>query len=452
MLKLRRIWTLIHSSQSAEYIVPLVGGCELIVVSFLPWLHDPLGQEYTAWNLPVNLGWPFYSSLFNYGVLCIACACYAFTIAYLNWRALKRDGITGGRISVGLFCLLPVGLFLLQYLFTDLGAIAQFVQHQNQMALTQKHFGYKLGKGFFPLVAFQDISNVGNRFQLLVDLLQVGVLIQVLGAWMIVDFKRLAHPSTVRKPPISRWLTCAALALLLMVVGKAIGGEICENLAGNAVAAGNYGEALHWLDAADFLNPSLEQVPFYHIERGQVLYFMHPDQQDDDTRAYIAATLINRQDYQDAYQQLFITWQAHRTTPWMTDQISDTLEYLAESSHPAIIRALPQTSQHIVMNDAGALPWLQLLIQVDPRNLYGQYILGRIDYDLGNYAASENQLMSVLSLNPDTDIKSSIFTYMALSESMQGNYKEERVLLLQAEQLDPNYRNTTAREELSGLH
>jgi len=451
MLKFERTWLLIRN-HPVKYMVPPLGGCVMVVVSFLPWLRDPLGEVYTAWNLPVNLGWSFHAAFFNYGVLCIVCACYAFAIAYSNWRTLRHSEITGSRITIGLFCLIPMILFLLQYLFTDLGAIALLVQHQNQMTLIQNHFGYRPGKGLFPIPSFLDISNVANRFQLLADQLGVGVFIQILGASMLLFSKRLIHPLTVRKRPISRWFTCAMLALLLVVVGKAIGGEVCENLAENAVATGNYGDALHWLDTANFLNPSFNQVPFYHIERGQILYIMHPDQHSDDSRAYIASALINRLDYQDAYQQLLITWQANKTTPWVLDQISDTLEQSVESSRPAHIQYLPKSSQYIVRNDARALPWLQLLIQVDPRNAYGQYILGRIEYDLGNYAISKAQFTSVLGLSSDADFQSSIFTYIAFNDAKLGDYKSERILLLQAEQLDPNYRNTTAREELSGLH
>ena len=40
---------------------------------------------------------------------------------------------------------------------------------------------------------------------------------------------------------------------------------------------------------------------------------------------------------------------------------------------------------------------------------------------------------------------------MALSDGRMGDYALERVLLLQAVQLDPTYRNNVARQELSGL-
>lgn len=452
MLIFRRTRRFLASSRPVEYLVPLIGGCAMLVASFLPWLEDPLGEEYSAWNLPVNLGWPLHSAFFSYGVICATSACYALSIAYANWRAGRRGEMPISRFTVGLLCLVPVGLFLLQYLFTDLGAVAQLVQHKTQISLTQKHFGYRLGKGFIPLGAFLDISNVGVRLQLLADQVQIGALCSLIGAWMILDFKRLKRASSRKKRPISRWLARAVLLLLFVVIGKGIGGEICQNLAGNAIAAGNYSDALQWLDRAAFLNPSFKEVSFYHIERGQVVYLMNPDQRSDESRAYVASLLVDRQDYQDAYQQLFVIWQANKKNPWVVDQISDTLEYLAESPIPAHIRFLPQTSQNIVTRDSTALPWLQLLIHVNPRNVYARYVLGRIAYDLGNYAQCRTRLTTVLDLSPNADLQSSVYTYLALSDARQGNYKGERELLLLAEQLDPNYRNLTAREELSGLH
>jgi hypothetical protein len=61
-------------------------------------------------------------------------------------------------------------------------------------------------------------------------------------------------------------------------------------------------------------------------------------------------------------------------------------------------------------------------------------------------------MIAVTQISSNADIQSSAYTYMALSDAGQGNVVEERMLLFKAVELDPNYHNNTAREELSGLH
>ena len=108
----------------------------------------------------------------------------------------------------------------------------------------------------------------------------------------------------------------------------------------------------------------------------------------------------------------------------------------------------PQAEQK---NDEVALSWLQVLSSVDPTNVYSPYMVGRIYYDLHNYAACGSQMIRVIALSRNADIQSSAYTYSALSDAGQGDYIDERTLLLKAVTLDPAYWNNTAREELSGL-
>jgi hypothetical protein len=61
--------------------------------------------------------------------------------------------------------------------------------------------------------------------------------------------------------------------------------------------------------------------------------------------------------------------------------------------------------------------------------------------------------MNILtSLSSNSDILSSVNTYLALSAGGQQHFIDERNLLYKALQFDPNYHNNTARETLSGLH
>jgi tetratricopeptide (TPR) repeat protein len=210
---------------------------------------------------------------------------------------------------------------------------------------------------------------------------------------------------------------------------------------------GDYQSALHWLDKAVALNPALDQVAYYHQERGYALYFLHPGQQSDDSRAYLASVYRSQRNYLGAYQELLAVWQSHQTTPWVEDEMGVTLARLGEFVQPLHGPAV-QRSEH----DDSSLAWLQLLIVVDPSNVYGQYMLGRVQCDLHNYAACSAHMQAVLGLSADSDIQSSAYTYMAVSASGLGDYATSRELLFKAIALDRDYHNNTAREELSGLH
>lgn len=445
--KLTRVF--IDRERCARCIVPLIAGSVMALVAFLPWLQDPLGEVYSAWRIPVNLGWPFHSGFFNYGVLCLGCACYSFYSARMSWK----QNIPFNHVMLALVCLTPTGLFLLQYLYFDLQAIAALAHHKDQMLLVQNQFGYRVGHEIFLFKAFGvDITNVWGRFRLLVDQLQVGAIVPLLAVCVLLDLRRFTPSSAEKKySKKSRWLIGVLLFLFFVTLARAIGGEICENEASNAIALGNYGSALQWLDGASFFNPSYNDALFYHVKRGQALYLMHPDQQSDDSRAYTISLLVQQRYNLDAYRQLFILYKANKAAPWILEQMSNVLEHLANSAKPGLIKYLPQVSQTVTINDDAALPYLQLLIQVEPDNVYGQYMLGRVDYDLQNYASSEARFKTTLQLSSNTDLQSSIFTYLALNEERSGNSANERALLLKAVQFDPNFHNNTARDELSGL-
>jgi tetratricopeptide (TPR) repeat protein len=218
-------------------------------------------------------------------------------------------------------------------------------------------------------------------------------------------------------------------------------------VAKDALAAGNYEQAQVLLNAARFFNPEFEQVAYYHIEQGQAQYFLSGGQLTTDSRVYLAATYRTQGDYLDAYQQLLVAWHAHPTVAWIVDEVDSTLENMIEDRGP--LRGL--ATRRISVDDT-ALPWLQVIARVDPANSYAIYIIGRIHYDLHDYTSCITYMSTLLQPNAEATIRSSIYTYMALSETGLGNYTSARLLLFKAIALDPGYHNNTAREELSGLH
>ena len=472
-----------------HYSFPAAAGGLRICASVLPWLNDPLNKAKLAWNLPINIGWQFRIDIFNYGLLCLLCAGCSFAAAFVNWKLDRRDMATARAATTlhengqqalyssgdpcgrhvpqcsrwsgraGWLCLLPVLLFLWQYLFADLVSIDQLAQHRIQMLLIQRHFGYAVALPLIPIDprAFNS-STLLMRLELLVDQLSIGPLLPIVSAWLLFAAQRRSPVGPAKKHrKLTRILGWGLSLAFGIVCALPLASVACEYQAKVALAQGNYAQALQWLDGAVILNPQLDNMAYYHVQRGEALYYLQPGQLNDEIRFYLAASYLQEKDNLSAYRELFIVWQTHRGVRWVKDEMDTLLVNLAENVGPLSntrgggfnVRVItPQAEQR---NDEVALSWLQVLSYADPANVYSRYMMGRIDYDLGNYTACSTQMAQVLALTHNADIQSSAYTYMALSDAGRGDYIDERALLLQAVALDPAYWNNTAREELSGL-
>jgi tetratricopeptide (TPR) repeat protein len=267
------------------------------------------------------------------------------------------------------------------------------------------------------------------------------------GALLLLISSRL-FPVPVRTRSVKkRWATmCGGGLILLVLLGRAPMAIICNYQAQRLLALGNYAKALNWLDRAGKLNPSLNQLPSYHIERGQAWYFLYPNQPTADSQIYLAAFYRQQKDFLAAHQQLLAARQCAPTDQWILDELAVTLERLAEMPHP--LNGAPNLR---VNREESSLSWLYQLSQADPRNVYTHYMIGRIEYDLRDYNECEVQMLAVLNLEQSESIESSAYTYLGLSHFGQGHLVAGRQNLLNAEALDPSYRNNTAREEMSGL-
>ncbi len=435
----------------------------MIWASVLPWLNDPLRGNYTAWELPIDIGWQARSSIFNYGLLCLSGAVLCFVLAYALLREKAAHNL--GNLStepgsvrwnrffalVEVLCIAPVLLFLWQYLFVDVHAMDVIAQHRTQILLIQQHLSYNLAGPLIPIQPFEvHTSTLLTRLELLIDQLAFGLIFPLISAGLLIGLQHRFLATRVvqakkRHSPLRYAVIALCVLLLGIVLGRAPAAMVSEDQAREELAAGNYASALNWLHGALVLNPALSQVPYYHVERGQAWYYLHPGLQSDDSHVYLASLYRAQGDYLGSYQELLATNRMQRASPWMMDEMSITLERLAESTQQS---NLPTPGSG---NNAAALPWLQMLVQVDTSNIYGQYSLGRIRYALRDFEACIAQMTMVVELNRNTDVQSSAYTYMALSMAGLGNAVDERRLLLRAVELDPYYHNNTAREALSGL-
>lgn len=449
----RQFWFLNSGMNSRlKIILPAVSICLMLVSSISPWLVDPLLGSSSAWKIAVDIGWQVRTSFFSYGLLCLLCALYTLVVAFASEKTFRGSTLFANKYMLAsVVCLFPVILFLLQYLFTDIVGTHVLGQHKIQMLLIQRHFGYsgKADRITIDPFRFTD-STVLGRLLLLTDQFSIGVLLPLLASWLLFEYRRVISIPLYasNKTTTQKYGWIFGIALLLVLLGRGPAATFCDFEGSQSLSSGNYAKALNWLDWAQTLNPLLLQVPSFHIERGQALYFLHPRQVNEESRVYLASVYRSQKDFIDSYQELLSVWQAHPTTPWVVSEMSTTVEELAEfttplNGSPVILR--PD-------NDDSALVWIKILTKVDHTNLYGQYVDGLIMYDLHDYESCTAQMVTILKANPNADIHSSAITYIALSDIRVGKFLEGRNLLFEALKFDPSYRNNTAREALSGLY
>lgn len=441
-----------------QVVLPALAGSLMLCAGLLPWLIEPLQAGVPAWQLPFDLGWQVRTGLFNYGLLCTLCALYPFFIAYRTWQA-GRNLPARARLSApapacfraALLCCLPVVLLLWQYLFVDFGSLTQLARHEAQYLLLTQNLGYGIGPQIASIAdpTSLDLLTLHGRLSLFFDQVAGGFFLPWLSAFLLVLARSLfpkpaTRPARARRQPR---LPVAAIALALAILfGRAPLALLCNDQGRAALSIGDYVQANGWLGAADTLNPLLEQVALFHIERGQAHYFLYPKQPDVESYAYLASAYQEQQDYQAAYQALLSAWQLGDHSPWLLDELSTTLVKLVNLTNP-----LQGAPFQRVDNESAALPWLNELVSRDPGNIYAHYMLGRIQYDLHNYSQCAAEMSRVIALSRNTTVLSSAYTYLGLSSAGRGDYANARTFLLQAVALDPEYRNNTAREELSGL-
>lgn len=450
MSTVNQFWFL-HKSESKSIQILLPAFCSLImfVASIFPWLTDPLGKVYSAWSIPVDMGWGGVR-VFSYGFCCFCCAVYAMLIALASWRDFPGSRTIRHRyITAGVLCLVPPLLFTLQYTYSNIYLSDVLAQHKLQSMLIIEHFGYDGQRDLIALKPFSvDISTVNYRMALFIDQLGLGYLLPSISAYLFFDYKRfiIVTDFPIRQENKNKKILYGIIFCVILLLLRSPVGLGCEYQARVLLAQGDYRSALQWLNIARFFNPSLNLVEYYHEEIGQALYYLNSKQQTDESRAYLAESYRMQNDYLDAYEELLGSWRSANTPPWMINEFDLTLQGLAEYTHPLRGPLLKRP-----INDDTALPWIQLLLTIDPNNEYAHYIAGRIAYDLDNYNESIQQMSIVINMSKDNDVLSSAYTYIGLSEIGLGNEIQGRETLFTAIKFDKSYHNNTAREELSGL-
>jgi hypothetical protein len=458
-----RAWSAQRSWGAYRVIFPVLAGVIMLASSLLPWLVDPLGERFSAWALPIDLGWQLRSGLFNYGLLNVACALYVFLVAFRAWKALRAErGMsrelvpTSGFVAreeltlAGLLCLVPVGLFFLQYLLIDMSSATELVRHQIQASLIKLHLSYGSAPTFIPIVnpVSLDPLNLSDRATVVINNLGSGLFLPGLSV-LLLFVSRIFWPKQQRLIVRSRqrlWWVFAGALVLGIILGRGPIALVANFQAGHELSIGDDAKALQWLDTARMLNPELDQMASYHIERGQAWYYLQPGEENEEAKLYLSSTYQQQKDYLSSYEELSVIWNEYGKDVWVQDQLSTTLISLAEQNKPGTGALNTRLAK-----DNPALPWLQQLIQVDAQNAYGHYLLGRIYYDEHSYSSSFSQMESTIDLVRNNDLQSAAYTYLGLNSEMLGTPIQARDYLFTAVELDAGYRNNTARQELSGI-
>src|SRR5450631_309070 len=158
------------------HVTAIMVGCSLLCASILPWLKDPLGAVYSSWQLPLYPGWPYHIAFLNYGMLCTFFALYVLLHAFADWQSHRKyNYFVYGRRITRFIPIIPVLLFLFQYLCADVSALALLATHERQMLLMQMYFGYKGDNQIIMLNPLTlNISTLWAKLQLLLNCLSYG--------------------------------------------------------------------------------------------------------------------------------------------------------------------------------------------------------------------------------------------------------------------------------------
>ncbi|GCE24735.1 hypothetical protein KDA_02190 [Dictyobacter alpinus] len=467
----RRPWSARRCWAPYRVIIPGAAGVSMLIASVLPWFTNPSGTRLIAWQLPVDLGWQLRSGMFNYGLICACCALYIFYVTRQTWLVLRaqnsadptyllaapRVSLTQNYIQAGLLCLVPMVLFLFQFLCADMVTVADVTRQQIQLELARTHLGYQATPEFTPILPFTlHESHIAGRLAMLTNQLSPGWFVPLISMAILFTAK-VFLPMRIRLLPLAfptlrserrrrNWLLGVAVLLGLIIFGRAPAALACQAQADHFLNVGEYTNALNWLDHARTLNPSFEQSLEYHIARGKAWYFLHPQQPNAESAVYLGDYYRSQNDVYSAYQALQNSWNTYAHTPWLRDEVSLSLIQMAELSRP--LRSIPKNS--LVSNEP-ALPWLTELLKIDDTNFYAHFTIGRILYDLHDYSGCEAHMRMVLNIISSPEMQSAAYTYIAMSRFDSGDISNAREYLYKAQNLDPAYRNNTARQHMSGM-
>lgn len=466
---------------------PILAIVALALASGVTWTHVPLISLTNSWAAPVDIGWGLRSSLLSYGALTvfIAFVCGVRTLAIGHWR-LTWNAIDWRHdpralrpvtlIKMGIAALCVSLLYTYQFIFVDFARVATQAKQESESLLIRHHLGYSLPAQTIRMAAFHDTTaTMGGRLLLLVQLVSPGLLLPLFAGLLCFYGAYLLHrdgdaPARAVARPASGWEReqarfrrnrvfaswVALIALAVIALGRAPAALLMEWTGEQALHAGVYQNALHDFDWTERLNPEMSQLANFHQERGQALYLLHGTT-DTDEQLYLADQDRRSGALDQAWLIDSLLYRLRPQDPNVVRDIALTAEMEMERSMAGVtLPTDPETERQnpqLATQSLGApLMWADRLLAIQPNNLAGRYVHGRLLFAAAEYEAAISDFTTILIVSRDSDMQSAAYTYLAFCHAALGDVIGERALLRKAIQLDHGYNNTTAREAASGFH
>lgn len=417
----RQAWSMARRTGYRSWLGwPLPGLLLLILGLALPWFAIPLQADQPAWSLPVVLAGTPSISWVSYGAVLVAClGLGALAIMHSRGRPCAATAAVGaGVLVVSLTFLVATGT-------ADWPLLQRLEDQVIQQTAIFRQFGYVV-PGQEPRLML--LVPVTGTWALVGGALRLGWFTTAVGGLIMLGSgaSSLAHWVSLSR---RRRMLLPALALLLVgVLGRgAVAGYLATQGAA-AAQAGNYRAASSSLTAAREFNPLLTSSTAYDLTLGQVLLAAGG-------RAQPLALLADAD--------------ARGAGGDFQGRVIELRQAVArDPANPVLLQQLDQASQVLGLRNQDARP-LQELSDPTVADLYTE---GRVRYALADYPAALACFQQVLTMTRDTNVTSSAFTYIALSELKLGQADQARRDLLRAVNVDTSYNNTLARSLLVGLY
>ena len=418
----RRIWSADRRTDYRPWLGwPLIGLLLLIIGLTLPWFAIPLQPGQSAWSLPVVLAGIPSVSWVSYGAVLSVCLSLGL-LAAIRSRG-RADAATA---AVGAAVLVVSLAFLVAAGTADWPLLQWLADQTAEQTAIFGQFGYAV-PGQAPNLML--VIPVTGSWALIGGALRLGWFCAAVGG--LVLFGSGAASLARRVHRIRRRVMLVPTLALLLVVGILVRGAIADYLAGQgatALQAGDYRAASASLADAGNFDPLLTSSTAYELTLGQVLIGTGGAGQplallaDADARGAVG----------DIRGQVTELRRAARLDP----------------ANLVLRQQLDQASQVLGLTDHNPSA-LQALSDPSVADVYTE---GRVRYTQADYPAAVLCLRQVLTMTGDSNVISSAYTYIALSELKLGQADQARLDLLRAVSADTSYNNTLARSLLVGLY
>jgi tetratricopeptide (TPR) repeat protein len=228
-----------------------------------------------------------------------------------------------------------------------------------------------------------------------------------------------------RLPLVAALLVVAGLGAL---VGRGVAAVTLSERGAGLARAGDYRVASSLLTTAGRLDPSLARDEAYELAVGQALL---ASGRHGDALALLADAEL-RGETGDAPGQVAELTDAVRRAP----------------GDPVLVEQLRQATWRLALVGDDPRP----IRTLGPRTTADEYTEGRVLYDRSAYADALTCFQRVLTLTGQPDVRSSAYTYIALSEAKLGRAGPARRDMVAAVLADTGTNNVQARSLALGLY